>query len=115
MGKRNPAGRTSFWTRPFLNHEIEELEGRLRRGEMTKAELVHARKTESVFYAELECLPFQSVQEGTGLSSFLYIMEIDVVAEGGCAQGYLFCKPMSFEEMEQKMSCKSNLVFDNKL
>ena len=56
-----------------------------------------------------------AVPKHAGLSSFLYIMEIDVVAEGGCAQGYLFCKPMSFEEMEQKMSYKSNLVFDNKL
>ncbi|MGM9948501.1 MAG: EAL domain-containing protein [Lysinibacillus sp.] len=49
------------------NNEIEEIEGRLRRGKVTKAELVHIRKTGPVFYAELECLPFQNEQGGTGL------------------------------------------------
>lgn len=49
------------------NNEIEEIGGRLRKGKVTKAELLHERKTGMPFYAELEYIPFQSEQNETKL------------------------------------------------
>lgn len=49
------------------NNEIEEIGERLRKGKVTKAELLHERKTGMPFYAELEYMPFQSGQNETRL------------------------------------------------
>lgn len=50
-----------------LHQEMKEIEERLYKGKITKAELIHSRKSGIPFYAGLECLPFQSNEEHTQL------------------------------------------------
>lgn len=57
----------SLLQQKILYHEMKEIEERLYKGKVTKAELMHTRKTGLPFYAGLECLPFQDEQNKTKL------------------------------------------------
>ncbi|WP_413364749.1 EAL domain-containing protein [Lysinibacillus sp. 3P01SB] len=57
----------SLLQQKMLHHEIKEIEERLHKGKITKAELMHDRKSGIPFYAGLECLPFQGEQNHTKL------------------------------------------------
>ncbi|MFF5993906.1 EAL domain-containing protein [Lysinibacillus sp. KU-BSD001] len=47
------------------NIHMEEVEQRLRKGKMTKAQVIHNRKSGASFYAELACIPLQNEDNET--------------------------------------------------